>query len=105
MCGGDSRAGFELAVSPTPLTTADEERRREALIEAMNACEPTDADVKAFAREENARSERIDETAAVTASMQASLLMDAWFDAHDTPERTASGPAADALEIVRWTDT
>lgn len=102
MCGGDSTAGFELAVSPPPPMTAEEERRRETLIEAMNACEPTDADVKAFAREEDARSERIDETAAVTASTQASLLMDAWFDAHNTPEKPMGGPAAEALQVVRW---
>jgi len=30
------------------------------------------------------------------------MLMDAWFDAHDTPERTMYGPAGDALQVVRW---
>ena len=102
MCGGDEEAGFELALSPPPPLTVEEERRREALVEAANACAPSDADVEACAREEDARSERIDETAAVTASMQASLLMDAWLDAHDTPEGDVSGPTGDALQIVRW---
>jgi len=102
MCGGDSRAGMALAVSLPPPVTAEEERRRAALIDAMNACNPTDAEVGEFAREEEARSERIEETAAVTASMQASLLMDTWFDTHDAPERAASGPAGDALQVARW---
>jgi hypothetical protein len=68
----------------------------------MQVPEPTEADVEELAREEEARRERVDEAAAVTASMEASLLMDAWFDAHDTAETAASGPAADALQVARW---
>jgi hypothetical protein len=102
MFGGDSEAALELVLLPPPPMTAEEERRREAFLEAMEVPEPTEADVEELAREEEARRERVDETAAVTASIEASLLMDAWFDAHDTAETTVSGPAAEALQVARW---
>lgn len=102
MCGGDHTAGMALAASPPPPMTPEEERQREALIDAMNACEPTDAEVEAYARQEAVRQERLEETPAVTASIQAALLMKAWLSSHEEIEGGLSARAADALAIARW---
>lgn len=93
---------MELAIGfPSP-ATPEEERRREELIEAANACVPTDLEMKAYEREEEARSERVDETRAITASMQAALLMGAWFQSNEAIGGSLSPRAAEALAVARW---
>ena len=82
--------------------TAEEERRREELFEAMNNSEPTDAEVAEYRRQEEARTERIEESPAITASVQAALLMDAWLDAHEKAGVQGDPRTTQALDVVRW---
>lgn len=102
MCDGDRTAAMELVIAPPPPMTPEEERRREKWVEAMNACNPTDAEVEECSRQEEARAERLDESPAISASIQTGLLMDSWFESHDGIERSLTGRAAEALEVASW---
>ncbi|HEY0873051.1 MAG TPA: hypothetical protein VGD94_06225 [Vicinamibacterales bacterium] len=102
MCGGDEEAAVELALGIPPPETPEDERRRTELVEAANACVMADADMEEFEREEEAREERVDETRAITASMQAALLMATWLRANGSIDARLSARAADALAIARW---
>ena len=102
MFDGDHEAAAALVLSPRPPMTAEEERRREELFEAMNNSEPTDAEVAEYRRQEEARTERIEESPAITASVQAALLMDAWLDAHEEAGVQRDPHTTQALDVVRW---
>lgn len=93
---------MELAIGPPPPATPEEERRREELIEAANACVLSDDEMEEFEREEEAREERVEETRAVTASMQAALLMRTWLESHESIDDRLSPRAAEALAVARW---
>lgn len=102
MCDGDHEAGRELAIGPPPPMTADEESRREELIDAMNACAPTEAEAAAYSLQETARRERIEDTPAFTASTRAATLTNAWLDSHKDLDLSGNMRAAGALETARW---
>jgi hypothetical protein len=102
MCGGDPEAGAELAIGLPPPMSAEEERRREEFVHAMNACVPTAAEAAEYEREEEERDRRIEETSVFTASQRAKTLLHAWLDSHEGLDLSANRRAADALEIVQW---
>jgi hypothetical protein len=102
MCGGDREAAVELAIGLPPPATPEEERRREELVETLNACTPTEAEMREFEREEEAREERVDDTRAITASTQVALLTDEWLKAHESIADALSSRAGDALAVAQW---
>ena len=93
---------MELAIGLPPPATPEEERRHEELIDTMNACAPTEAEIDEYAREEEARSVRVDGPRPITASVQAPLLMTAWLKSHESIDQALSPRAADALAVARW---
>jgi hypothetical protein len=102
MCSGDVKEGIELAIGQPPPMTQKEARRRETLADDLAACTPTEAEVQAYAREEEARRARVEEHPVTAASLQVSLLTRSWLRTRGAPEISRSPRAADALEIVRW---
>jgi hypothetical protein len=102
MCGGDRQAGAQLAIGVPPPMTTEEEQRRSEFVEALNACMPTEEEVAAYAREEEERTKRIENTAVFTASMRATTLLHGWLSAHTELDVSANGRASEALQIARW---
>ena len=104
MCDGNFEEAVELAVGPPPPRSEKEARRRKERAEELASIPiPTDAEMKAFEREEDEREARIDETPLKTASERAVLLSRQWLDDHAQHFQKDPPPElADALEIARW---
>ena len=101
MCGGDFRAGIELAVGAPPPMTPEEEKRRQAFIEEISSHEPTQAELDEIGREEAARDERVDDHPLVTACKKFGLPAHSWLRDHDHLAFAPETPAATALEVIR----
>jgi hypothetical protein len=103
MCDGDFAAALELAVGAPPPRDAAEVARREAFLEELRDCEPTEAEIAEAVREEESRQERLDESPATTAAKRFSLLAWGWIASRQDVSGTSADPElAEALEVVRW---
>jgi hypothetical protein len=103
MCGGDFKAGLELAVGAPPPRNEEEARQREAFLEGLNDIDITDAEMAEFERQYEARQERIKAAPLTTASMGTSVLAQQWLAANG--ERLAAsgnGRVKAALEVLQW---
>lgn len=103
MCGGDFKAGLELAVGQPPPATEEEARRRQALLDELAGFDVTDAEMAEFERHYAAHRERVEAEPLTTASMSVSMLAYDWLRANR--ERIAASGharAKAALEILEW---
>lgn len=102
MCDGDVEAGIELAVGAPPPMTDAERKRREEWLEGLSAYHPTDAELEEIGRLQEARDERVDQSALTTESTALLLLGRAWFAAHpDVLPMCTDMQVAEALEVAR----
>ncbi len=101
MCDGDAEAGMQLALGSAPPRTPEQKARRQALLESFENFQPTEAELDAIGREEEARDERVDTHSLTTACERFVLLAHTWLSAH----RDVAPPsprAAAALEVMEW---
>lgn len=102
MCDGDLAAATELAVGAPPPMSDAEHRRRQAFLDEVLSYEPTEAELEELRREEEARNERIDEEALITATERMHLLARDWLERHRSAA-CASGPnVAEAVAVIAW---
>ena len=103
MCDGDFTAALELAVGAPPPEDAEEAERRAAFLEALVNEEPTEAELNAVARQEEAREERLDDSPITTAVARVGTLSSAWLESHPDDVVLASCPRlGDALAVAGW---
>ncbi len=100
MCDGDFGAGLELAVglAATPGGPADDRPELDLPDE-----QPSEAEIARFAREQDARDERVDQSPVTTLSTVVLLLARRWLGAHR--ERLAAGPdpaLSEAVDTMGW---
>jgi hypothetical protein len=103
MCDGDVAAGLELAVGAPPPRDPAEAARREAFLEELAHCQPTEAELDEAAREEEAREDRLDESPITTGAGKVAMLAMDWF--RSNPHVRAHTPdvqLADAIEVAGW---
>jgi hypothetical protein len=102
MCDGDLHAAIDLAVGPPASPSGPRQGRRAALPDEFIPIEPTPHELEEMRREEDARNERIDEEALITACERMHLLTRGWRAQHGGAASTLSPRLADAIAVIGW---
>jgi hypothetical protein len=102
MCEGDLAAAIDLAVGLPASPSGPTQNRRAALPDEFIAVEPTPHELEAMRREEDARTDRIDEEALITACERMHLLARDWLGRHREAASTHSRRLADAVAVIGW---
>ena len=101
MCGGDVRAGLELAFG-RPATPAAGPAPAPDLDDVPNEA-PSDAEMAAFEREEEARDARIDESPITTMATMIMMLTRDWLERHrERLTASADSTVRDPIDTVGW---
>jgi hypothetical protein len=103
MCDGNFRSALELAVGAPPPRDAAEAARREAFLEEFTDSEPTQLEMDAFVREEQARAERVDESPIETGTARVRTLSHEWIERNqDIVDHSSDPQLGEAINIARW---
>lgn len=102
MCDGDFEAALELAVGAPPESHAEARRREEVLADLVNH-EPTEQEMVQYARAEEARDERVDESPVTTSASKVALLSLHWLETNrEQVLANAEEPVKEAVEVAGW---
>jgi hypothetical protein len=103
MCEGDVEAAIKLAVGrPHPVDGARGARERDAHPDLPDFT-PTEAEMREFEREEDAREERIDESPITTQAKAVAMLGMTWLrDRREACLATGDPALKEAVEIAGW---
>jgi hypothetical protein len=103
MCDGDREAGLELAVGTPPPEGEAEAARREVFLASLPNEEPSEEEMERYAREQEARDERLDESPITTGARKVTLLAGNWLGDHrEKIGRDGDQQVKDAIEVAGW---